>query len=141
MPTVATAPCGCSVAELPESWGLRTQQRADGKLDIIGRDDAGSEYRVRTTDGDHVTERDLCELHAADREAYTSREAGARAFCNALCPREEKVPMIDQALAFDDCEWIGAAEPVVAAGFGRRSFGSTHNYRAGYQRWLTTLED
>lgn len=120
--------------ELPKSWGLKTQKRADGKLDIMGKTDAGEDYRVRTTDHDYVSDTDIAELHAADRETYTSREAGARAFCSSLCPKKEDVPVIDQAMGFDDYEWIEAAKPVVAAGFGTKTFGSTRAFRRNWDR-------
>ena len=130
------------MAELPKSWGLRTVARPDKKLDIIGKDDAGEDYRVRTTDEDHITQRDIDELHAADRETYANRESGAREFCNQLCPKEDKsVPVLDRAMQFDDPEWIEAAMPIAKAGLGTISFGSTHNYRNGVERWLRTLKE
>jgi hypothetical protein len=44
---------------LPESWGLKSRKRADGKAEIVGTDATGSEYVARTCDGPGVTERDL----------------------------------------------------------------------------------
>jgi hypothetical protein len=60
--------------ELPSSWGLKTQQRPDGKLDIVGKDDTGHDYTVRTTDSPNITETDVQEIAAADRETTTARE-------------------------------------------------------------------
>lgn len=56
--------------ELPESFNLTTKKRTDGRVDIIGKDDAGFDYRVRTTDGPEVTAHDIAELRDADRNAY-----------------------------------------------------------------------
>ena len=107
--------------ELPKSWGLKTRKNARGTLDIIGKDDAGNDYKVRTTDTEHITERDITELHAADREAYSNPESGAREFVrNLVGPQEDKSPeaVLDRQLHFDDSEWVAAAEPIVRAGFG-----------------------
>jgi hypothetical protein len=126
---------------LPESWGLETKKRDDGKLDIVGKDDNGYDYRVRTTDQDHITQKDVDELHAADRETYANRDAGCRAFINNLTGgKKEKVPVIEQAMAFDDPEWLEAAKPVIAAGFGHKSFGSTRKYRSGVEQWLESFK-
>jgi hypothetical protein len=103
--------------ELPKSWGLKTRKNARGTLDIIGKDDAGNDYKVRTTDAAHITERDITELHAADREAYSNPESGAREFVRNLVG-EKLDTSLDAQLAFDESDWIAAAEPVVRAGFG-----------------------
>jgi hypothetical protein len=127
--------------ELPKSWGLETKKRDDGKLDVIGKDDNGYEYRVRTTDQSHITQKDLDELKAADRESYPNRDAGCRAFINNLTGgKKDNVPLIEQAMNFDDGEWIEAAEPVIAAGFGNKSYGSTRAYRKGVERWLESFK-
>ncbi len=70
--------------DLPKSWGLKKVKRSDGKLDIVGKDDAGRKYKVRTTDGPSVTEKDIRELSAADREQYSSPAEGARQFVGDL---------------------------------------------------------
>lgn len=110
------------MSELPKSWGLAAQKNAKGTLDIIGKDDAGNPYKVRTTDAGHVTDKDISELRAADRERYSNRESGAREFVrNLIGPQEDKSPeaQLEAQLSFDDHEWIAAAEPIVHAGFER----------------------
>jgi hypothetical protein len=125
--------------KLPSSWGLKTKKRSDGKLDIIQREDCGRESVVRTTDTSEITDRDLADLKAADRESYPNRDAGVRAQVKRLMGPEASKPNADdyvhQALAFDDSEWIAAAEPVVQAGLGRcgLTVGSTHAYRRGWE--------
>ncbi|SRR5579871_695848 len=132
--------------KLPKSWGLKSKRRADGKLDIIGKDDAGQDYRVRTTDTPEITETDLKELHAADREAYPNREAGVRTFMRNLTGEPERhmteMEKVHAALNFDESDWIAAAEPVVHAGLGRQgcTLGSTRGYRRGYEQWVKSLE-
>lgn len=127
--------------ELPESWGLRTERRDDGKLDVIGKDDNGHDYRVRTTDTSQITDKDISELKAADRENYPNRDAGCREFIRNLTGgKKENVPLIEQAMNFDDTEWLDAAKPVIAAGFGHKSFGSSRAYRSGVERWLKTFK-
>ena len=127
------------MAEIPASWGLTTSKRTDGKLDIVGKTDAGDSYRVRTTDGPSVTERDLSELHDADRETYANRETGVRQFVEKLTgPPEHKMSLQEMAHAaatFDESDWIAAAEPVVHAGLGRKGLttGSTRKYRRGWE--------
>lgn len=62
------------MAELPTNWGLKTKKRLDGKLDIVGKDDTGKEYKVRTTESSHVTDHDIREIAAVDREQTTAKE-------------------------------------------------------------------
>ena len=126
-------------SKLPKSWGLKTKKRPDGKLDIIQKDDTGRESCVRTTDTSEITERDIADLHAADREAYPNREAAVKAQMRRLVGEKEHKPNADeyfhQAMTFDESDWIAAAEPVVRAGFERQSatIGSTHAYRKGWE--------
>jgi len=109
--------------ELPKSWGLKAKKNARGTLDIIGKDDAGNDYKVRTTDTADVTDTDIAELKAADRESYSNRESGAKEFVkNLLGEQQDKSPeaLLDAQLSFDDSDWIAAAEPIVHAGFERK---------------------
>jgi len=125
--------------KLPKDWGLKTKKRADGKLDIIQREDSGHESVVRVTDTSEITERDIADLKAADREAYPNRGAGVRAQVKRLVGNSDHKPTpedyVTQAMAFDDSDWIAAAEPVVQAGLGRSGLtvGSTHAYRRGWE--------
>lgn len=120
--------------ELPASWGLSTVPRQDGKLDIVGKDDAGRDYRVRTTDTAEVTAKDVQELKEADRESYPNRETGVRTFCKNLVEYgKNKKAVLDSGLEDD---LIEAAGPVVHAGLERKGLtvGSTRSYRMGYER-------
>lgn len=124
------------MAELPKSWGLRTRKNKKGTLDIIGKDDSGKDYKVRTTDTAGITDRDITELKAADRESYSNRESGAREFVKKLVGEEEKLSPIEAISKFDDSDWIAAAEPIVHAGFERKGLtaGYSRKYADNYDR-------
>jgi hypothetical protein len=125
------------MAELPDSWGLEAKTNADGKAEITGRADDGSRYRVRTCDGPQVTQKDVEELHAADREAYPNPDTRVREFIDNLVgvpPSDCNQPLLDEALSFDDSDWIEAALPVVEAGFERKSFGYSRAYARNYDQ-------
>ena len=111
------------MAELPSSWGLSTKKRGDGKLDIIGRDDLGSEYRVRTTDQLGVTDKDVAEIAAVDRERATARGFVADVI------EDSRRRNASRESAFED-ELVEAAGPIAHAGFDRR--GSTVGYSRRY---------
>jgi hypothetical protein len=123
--------------KLPPSWKLKTKRRLDGKLDILGKDDLGSEYRVRTTDGPEVTDKDITELRAADREAYPDRTTGARAFVDGLvADGKRKEQAREDAFAEDMTE---AAGPVSFALLDRKGHsspftGSTRAFREGWEK-------
>jgi hypothetical protein len=125
------------LAELPGSWGLKTKKRPDGKLDVIGKADTGDEYRVRTTDGPEITPRDIQELHAADREAYSDRDAGVRSFVKGLVADGKRRDAVQQD-KFGD-EMVEAAGPVSFALLDRKGHsspftGSTQAFREGWER-------
>lgn len=128
------------MAKLPKSFGLKEKKRADGKLDLIGKDDSGKEYKAATLDGPQVTDADVERLRIADREAYDNPNTRAKEAIKKLIGEPEK-PLsqqeyIHQALNFNESEWIEAAEPIVHAGFERRgsTVGSTWAYRNGWDR-------
>jgi hypothetical protein len=120
--------------ELPSSWGLKTKKREDGKLDIVGKDDLGAEYRIRTTDADEVTERDIVELKDADRESYADKDKGAREFCNKLMNHGKSREEAREGAFMD--ELMEASGPVVHAGLERKGLtvGSTRAYRRGWEQ-------
>lgn len=120
------------MAELPASWGLKTQRRTDGKLDIIGKTDEGQDYRVRTTDTPEVTEKDVSELRAADRENYANPDTRTYDYIKHLTAN----PGQAEKDARDLDDWTAAAEPVVYAGLERKgsTVGSTAAYRRGWDR-------
>lgn len=123
--------------ELPKSWDLTTKERSDGKLDIMGKTDAGTPYRVRTTDGPEVTAHDISELHQADREAYSDRKTAAKQYVDSLVNAGKKYKQErDDKFGADMME---AAGPVAFAGLGRQGHtspftGSTRAYRQGWER-------
>lgn len=122
------------MAELPANWNLTTQKRADGKLDIMGKTDAGESYRVRTTDGPEVTDTDVSELRDADRENYPDRTKGAWEFTNKIIAHGKQREQDRENAFYDDL--TEAAMPVVHAGFERKgsTVGSTRAYRTGWDR-------
>jgi hypothetical protein len=122
---------------LPKSWGLKTKKRADGKLDIIGKTDYGSEYKVRTTDTSEITETDIRELKAADRESYPDTRTAAKTFVGGLIAdgKQRKQARED---AFGE-EMVEAAGPVSFALLDRKGHsspftGSTQAFRHGWER-------
>ncbi len=123
---------GGSLAELPASWGLKAVKRDDGKLDVVGKDDSGQDYRVRTTDHAEITETDVQELKAADRESYSNRESGVRSFIKGLEAHGNRRKDAEESNLLD--ELTEAAGPVVRAGFEREgsTVGSSRKYRANY---------
>ncbi len=122
------------MAELPSSWGLKTKKRSDGKLDVIGWDDAGKDYKVRTCDSGAVTDGDVCAIAECDRERYRSRDQGAWEYVKGLVEAGRAVREA-QDNAFQQ-ELEDVAGPVVHAGFERAgaTVGSTRAYRRNYER-------
>ena len=120
--------------ELPESWGLATKKRADGKLDIIGKADNGAPYKVRTTDTGAITETDIQELKAADRESYANRETGVRQFVSGLTEWGQGREAAREAKLYD--ELTEAAGPVVYAGLEKKgsTTGTSRRYRQAYEQ-------
>jgi hypothetical protein len=113
------------MASLPESWGLKTKPRADGKLDIVGKDVRGEEYVARTTETPGVTERDLQLLSIGNRETSTAKEvvqfyAGERENYNKRVAEE----------SLDG--YMEGAEQVVHAGLHQFSISFSHISQA---RW------
>lgn len=66
------------MAEIPASFELTKRPKADGTLDLIGKDDAGSEYVARNCPTGHVTDDDLTELKVGDRTQSTARDLVSR---------------------------------------------------------------
>lgn len=107
------------MAELPSSWNLKTKRRDDGKLDIVGKDDTGNEYRARTTDTSEVTEKDVHELSKADRESYSNPTTRTKQYVDWLTSNPEKDA---QEARFED-DLVEASGPIIHAGleYGKRS--------------------
>jgi hypothetical protein len=120
---------------------LTTKKREDGKLDILGKDDAGAEYRVRTTDTAAVTEKDVQELKDADRESYSDRSKGAREFVNKIAAYGQQREQ-ERESAFEN-ELMEAAGPVVHAGLERKGAtvggGYSRRGQENYENWIASL--
>jgi hypothetical protein len=120
------------VAELPASFKLKKKKGDDGRTRLVGKDDLGGEYIAKTLNGPEITEQDLHDLRAADRESYSSREAGARAFTKSLV--DHKASREAAFLNDPNDDWVEAAMPVVRAGFGiTPSVGSTRRYSEAFE--------
>ena len=122
---------------LPKSWGLKTKKRTDGKLDIVGKDDAGKEYRVRTTDGPGVTDHDIKELHDADRESYKDRRLAAKQYVDKIVAHgDAQRKAREDAYGEDLTEAAGHVSFALLDRKGHSSpfTGSTALYREGWER-------
>lgn len=116
---------------LPAGWKLKQKKRADGKVDIIGKDVAGKDYVARTTDTDGVTDRDLQILAVGNRNTSTAadfvkfyqseRENYNKAQADAMLP-----------------EYMEAAEKVVSAGLhlSESRIGYSRNYDRAFDAWM-----
>jgi hypothetical protein len=121
------------VAELPRSFGLKKRKGSDGRVRLVGKADNGEEYVAKTLNGPEVTEQDLRDLREADRESYSSRDAGARAWTKSLV--DHKASREAAFLNDPNDDWVEAAMPIVRAGFGIiPSVGSTRRYSEAYSR-------
>ena len=117
------------MSEIPASWNLTPKPRPDGKVDIVGKDDAGSEYVARTTEEAGVTERDLEILKVGNREASTAHDfvefyAGERRRYKQNWERSQ------------DDAWADGAERVVAAGLhtSESKVGYSRAYARGWEK-------
>src|SRR5262249_22790797 len=122
------------MAELPASWNLKTKKRSDGKLDVIGRDDSGCDYKVRTCESGAVTDADVRAIAECDREQYRSRDEGARAYVQNLVEAGRAAREAEDNAFQEELEDL--AGPVVHAGLERSgsTVGSTRAYRKNYEK-------
>jgi hypothetical protein len=98
------------MVEIPTSWDLTKHPKADGTLDLIGKDDAGSEYVARNCPTGHVTDDDLAELKVGDRTQSTARDITNRVVERREAFKREKESQIEDSIAANMGE-------VVYAGF------------------------
>jgi hypothetical protein len=121
------------MAELPASWKLKTKKRADGKLEVLGKSDAGEVYKVRMCESGAVTDADVRAIAECDREQYRSREEGARAYVKGLIDAGRAAKEAEDNAFQEELEDL--AGPVVHAGFERSgtTVGSTRAYRRNYE--------
>lgn len=117
------------MAELPKSWGLTKKKRADGKLDIVGKNALGEEYVARTTEQDGVTERDLQILDLGNPDKRDINK-----FVGFY--RDERKNAMNAWEHKDDGAYMEGAEQVVRAGLhlGRTKVGYTRQYAENYDR-------
>lgn len=119
---------------LPESWKLTEKPRNDGKVDILGTDDAGAQYVARTTEESGVTDRDLQILSIGNRET-----SNPKAVTDFFIQDRERVnkELTDKM----EDEYLAAADQAVFAGFhGQRQIGGySRRGQINYERWLASL--
>src|SRR5437899_7037878 len=103
------------------------RKRDDGKLDLIGKDDAGGEYVARTCETGSFTDADADGLAFADRERVTSSDLVK----NVVAEQEKE--KADRESAYED-ELMTAAGPVV--------HGALHSFwGTGYGRGTALKRD
>src|SRR5215471_20859234 len=62
------------VVEIPSSWGLTPKRNEQsGKLELIGKDDAGQTYVAHSSDREGVTDETMQDLVRGDREKTDAR--------------------------------------------------------------------
>lgn len=97
--------------DLPK--GLKTRKRADGKLDIVGKNVMGEDYIARTTEQDGVTDFDLKILDIGNPE-----KRDADAFVGFY--RDQRDNARKEWEHNQDQGWLEGAEQVVHAGLHLR---------------------
>lgn len=114
---------------IPDGWKLKPKKRADGRLDLVGKDALGSEYVARTTEGPGVTERDLQILSVGNRETSTAAEVVK--FYQSERENYNKA----QADAMTD-DYMDGAEQVVRAGLhlSESRVGYSRSYAQAWER-------
>lgn len=122
------------MAELPAGWGLKTHSREDGKLDVIGKDDSGQDYKVRTCESGSVTEADIQQIRDADRESYRDRDSGAREYVKSAMEASQAFRDNQEKNYLDDL--TEAALPVVRAGLERErsTVGYSRKFAANFEK-------
>lgn len=114
---------------LPVSWNLKEKPRADGKLDLVGKDDTGKEYVARTTETGGVTERDLQLLSIGNRDTSTAKEV--------VQFYQSERENFNQRQADDALDgYMEGAEQVVRAGLhlGESRVGYSRSYARNWDR-------
>lgn len=120
--------------ELPTAYNLSTEKRPDGKLNIVGKDDAGEAYVARVTSGPEVQETDVAALAQADREHSTPWD-----FTHSVIKENDRTRQEwqDDMLA----DFLEPAERVAHAGLHKETstIGSTRTYRENFDKWYQSL--
>ena len=106
---------------------LTPRKRDDGKLDLIGKDDAGGEYVARTCETGSFTTQDAEGLAFADRERVTPSDLVK----NVVAVQDKE--KADRESAYED-ELMAASGPVV--------HGALHSFwGTGYGRGTALKRD
>jgi len=131
------------MAELPESWKLKTRKRQDGKLDVIGKDDLGSDYKVCTCESGSVTESDVKAIAECDREQTDARTFVKNAMDTSRAFQANQERQLEEGFLEDAARLVRTCTTDgVAIGPDQidvpLTMGSTTAYRNGYDRWAAT---
>ena len=115
--------------ELPSSFGLTPIPRDDGRLNLVGKDDTGSEYVARVTQSNEVAPADIEALHANDREATNARQ-----FCADLMETKARNEKQYADALLDD--YMEPANIVCHAGTHKadRTVGYSRAYAANFDK-------
>jgi hypothetical protein len=123
------------MAELPASFGLTVKKNDKGKAEVWGKDDLGGDYRVRQCDAAEITDTDVAEIAAVDRERTTAKE-----FVGNLCEDGARLRGARESAFYDDL--VEGALPIAYAGLDKR--GSTTGYSRAYARrfdsWIDSIK-
>lgn len=126
--------------EIPASWGLKQKRRDDGRVDVVGTDDAGREYTAITTEGDAVTEKEVSELQLGDREqsdAKTFTEHFIKEHDRNKAEFEAQIMEEDFAIAESICRDSYRRSPrqcVTPVGPTKVTFGTSRKIRRGWPK-------
>ena len=120
------------MAEFPSSWRLTTRKNKRGTLDVMGKDDIGRDYKVRETDHRGITEKDVAEIAAVDRERTTAAE-----FVGNLVADGKRDTEYRENQFHDDL--TDAAGAVVHAGLEIKAVGYSKKYARNYDNWIESI--
>lgn len=129
------------MAELPSSFNLRTEKTDKGTVNVVGKDDAGRDYTVRRCDNAYLTDTDVSEIAAADRELYRDTKHAATTTCNSLIASADAKKRAEET-QFEN-ELVEAAGPVVHAGLEKAGLTVGLNFKGraaqNFDNWIKSL--
>lgn len=116
---------------LPDGWKLKQKKRADGRVDIVGKDVTGAEYVARTTDAGGVTDRDLQLLAVGNRNTSSATE-----FVKFYAKQRDDYNQAQADAMLP--EYMEAAEQVVSKGLhlSESRIGYSKNYGQAFDAWM-----
>lgn len=109
-----------------KSFGLKTRSRADGRVELVGKQDDGKEYVAHVAKGSEVTPDDIQYLADCDREQNTAKSVVDRQI------ERQRVQAVGENPTLD--EWEEAALPVAEAGLGVAKLGYSRRYSKAFER-------